>query len=258
MSTGLWTPWLQCSWELARPRIVRTRFPLCRVSLKLTAVACDLVQGLRCALDIDVAMVHLAALEQCAAFVHTLAAPVAAATRPSSPDVDASPIQISVDAQSLQPSPFQTGPGGSGFLSTSAHHDTPIRQGTPASGLQRLKSGGSLCTAASTVASLPGWNVPAAARWLSAAAFTLVDMQASVAVGPTDEVTVNFDGGASDGGRSCAVHSFCLMLNECPLVEAVDVELQISTTRKLSSGMDDLTAQVSAVPLRSSSVARWE
>lgn len=215
--------------------------------MRLTTEACAPVQGLRCSLDIDVAVAHLAAVEQCAAFIHSLALPAAGATRPVTPDADASPTQIPVDSQSLHISPFQVSPRGSAFLSTQAHQDTPVRPGTPASGLQRLKSGGSLCTAASTAASLPGQTMPAVARWLCAANFSLVDVQATVAVGPIDEVTVHLDGSGGDGGRTCAVHSLCFKLNGCSIVEAVGVDLQINTAQRLSSGMDDLTAQVSAM-----------
>lgn len=201
------------------------------------------VQGLHCLLDIDVAIAHLAALQQAATFMRSLAVPAVTA-RAATPESEMSPKRSPVPHVPAHLGPYHAAQGGSGLLSTQPHQDCSTWPATPSRGLQRLRSGGSLYTAASTAASLPPQKLPAPIRWLRAASVSLMDVEGRVAVGPADELAVQLDGTASDAGRSCAMRSVRVKLNGCTLVDVANTNLQISTARRLAYGMDDLTAQV--------------
>lgn len=202
------------------------------------------VQGLQCSLEVDAALVQLAAVQQCAWFLQALLGPTDAAPQSLSPAGDHSPTQHSVAETSLPLSMSHADPAGSGFLSTQAYNDLSTSQPeTPCSTLNRLKSGGSLGTAASTAQSLAALKSSAMGRWLRLASVSLQHVQCSAWVGPADELSICFDGGVSDVGRSASVHSLLLKLNGCTFVEARELEIRSSITPKQLQGMDDLTAQ---------------
>eukprot|EP00892_Ulva_mutabilis_P001713 jgi/Ulvmu1/11542/UM078_0032.1 len=204
-------------------------------------------KGFQAALDIDAAIVQLAAAHSSAIFIQALLDSSRMTTVPASTAEGVPHAQRPPAPESLPASPRRADPGHSGFLSIQAHPDLSVQPASPHSSLKRLMSASSLCTAESA-APTPAHLKPAMlSRWLQVATVSVQGAQCTVCMGPEDYLGVCFDGSFRDAGRSASVHSLVLELNRCTMVEARDIDVYTSVTTNKVSGMDDLTADVSQV-----------